>query len=496
MVFKTLPCRYLNVKQGYLPRCYNTFVRRIDFILSGLLIILPVILVGFVQTWPVPVAVRQANAAAQSAASDDALAISDLQLLLEYQPWRNDLWERLGRAYLNAARYTDALTSFQQAEDTGDLTSQGKIAWADALISSGEQQKAKQLLRAEGEMQSELFSFLQVTALQRRIGDVYGAEATLLRAHQYFPNNNEVNFQLGLLLATTQPESAIQFLQKAQGLESNDMLLKNALITTIENTQELASFSERYLMIGQVFANFSAWDVAAEAFRSALAGNSESALSWAYLAEAEQQMGQDASQAISRALELAPDNEIVNGLSGLYYRRQGKFDLSLVYLDRAVALQPTASVWLTEKGRTYEAMGDMENAYRWLGAATDLAPQDAAAWQALAVFSFTYNYDVIEGGLPAARKALALQPSSPVLADLLGAGLMLVGDYDSAERFFLQADALDPHQSAILIHLGQLKLLQGEYAQARDYLQQAVNYAPSNRLRDLALQLLERANGR
>lgn len=467
-------------------------MKRVDFFLAGLLIILPVILVGLLQSSPVPDAVTLANARVQSAARGGTPAADDLQLLLDYQPWRNDLWERLGRAYLDDEQYADALMAFQQGEATGGLSSQGKIALADTLISSKQEETAKQLLREEGARQSDLFTFLQITALQRRIGDVYGAEATLLRAHQFFAENTDVNFQLGLLLATTQPESALQFLQATQSLEPNDLLLKNALVTTIESTRDPTSSSERFLLIGQVFANFGAWDVAAGAFHSALAGDAESALSWAYLAEAQQQMGQDAGEAINHALELAPESEIVNGLCGLYYRRQGKYDLSLVYLDNAAALNPATSIWLIEKARTYEAKGDLENAYHWLVAAANLTPQNSTAWQALAVFSFTYNYDVTEAGLPAARNALALEPNSPVLADLLGTGLMLAGDYDSAERFFLQADSLDPRQSAILIHLGQLKLLQRDYAQARIYLQQAVDYAPSNRLRDLALQLLEK----
>jgi Flp pilus assembly protein TadD len=76
------------------------------------------------------------------------------------------------------------------------------------------------------------------------------------------------------------------------------------------------------------------------------------------------------------------------------------------------------------------------------------------------------------------------------LADLLGTGFLVTGDYDSAERFFLQALTTDPRQSAILIHLGQLKILQGDLTEARAYLQQAIDYAPNNRLRDLAVQLM------
>jgi uncharacterized protein HemY len=55
---------------------------------------------------------------------------------------------------------------------------------------------------------------------------------------------------------------------------------------------------------------------------------------------------------------------------------------------------------------------------------------------------------------------------------------------------------MDPHQSAILIHLGQLKVSQKKYTEARDYLSQAVNYASSNRLREFANQLLNEISGK
>ena len=135
-------------------------------------------------------------------------------------------------------------------------------------------------------------------------------------------------------------------------------------------------------------------------------------------------------------------------------------------------------------------MGDLETAYKLLIDAINLSPEDWTTWKALAVFSFSHNYEVEETGITAARQALTLYPSSSALTDLLGTGFMLAGDYDSAERFFLQANQMDPRQSAILIHLGQLKVLQKDFIQARIYLQQAIDYAPDNRLRDLALQLL------
>lgn len=458
------------------------------------MIALPVLLIAILKPLPFPESIRQANAdLSASTSADDQKPI--LATLLEFEPWRGDLWERIGRESLDEGDTTAAIQAFEQGETLGELSIDGKIAQADALILSGDVEAAKLKLRAITISQAALFDFLQIIALQRKIGDVYGAEATLLIAHHAYPENAEINIQLGVLLTATQPESAVQFLSAVDKLEGNDLLLKNALITTIANTSDLTA-AEKYQVIGQVLSNFGEWDVAAQAFQSALANDPASALAWIYLAEAQQQIGQNGFEAVEKALELDADNEIVNGLAGLYYRRQGKYELSLLYLEKAARINPATNVWITEQSRAYEEMGDLGNAYDLLISVVEMSPGDTAALKNLAIFCFTNNYEAETTGLDAARKALSYEPSSPVLLDLLGTGLMMAGDYDSAERFFLQADTIDPHQSAILIHLGQLKILQGAYDQARVYLQQAADYSTTNRLRDLALQLLNETTGK
>ena len=258
------------------------------------------------------------------------------------------------------------------------------------------------------------------------------------------------------------------FFLTAKNLSENDVLLKEALISTIDSSTEVTSASDKYLRIGQVLATFGEWDAALQAFQSALAHDPESALNWIYLAEAQQQVGLRAFEAISKALELDPDNEMVNGLTGLYYRRQEKNELSLIYLNKAATINPLANVWVIEKSRTYEVMGDLETAYKLLIDAINLSPEDWTTWKALAVFSFSHNYEVEETGITAARQALTLNPSSSALTDLLGTGLMLAGDYDSAERFFLQANQMDPRQSAILIHLGQTQGIAKRFQPGKD----------------------------
>jgi len=492
---KNLPCPQMNVKQREIPDCYNTCMSKFTSLFEGFVLLVPIIGMIVLGTSPIPSDVSLINREINSISLEAINHVEDLNILLQYQPWRNDLWEMLGREYLDKENFTAAIEAFQKGENAGGLTSAGKIAWSDALISGGDVESAKQLLRESGTLQNDPVNFMQIISLQRRIGDVFGAEATLLSAYQAYPDNEEIAFQLGLMLSTTQPDSAIQFLSKPKNLGQNERLLREALLSTIQATATSESSGDRFLQIGQVLSTYGEWDAAAQAFTSTLANDPDSFIALAYLGEAKQQIGKSGSEEIARALELAPDNDIVNGLAGLYYRRQEKYELSLIYLDKAARLNPEASVWLIEKSRTYEQMGDLENAYKQLINAVSLTPGDYSTWKALSFFCITHNYEVEDTGITAARKALSLNPSSSVLADLLGTGLMIAGDYDSAERFFLQALAMDPQQSAILIHLGQLKILQKNFQEARDYLQQAINYAPNNRLRDLALQLLNEKTG-
>jgi tetratricopeptide (TPR) repeat protein len=457
----------------------------------------PILLMTLVSISPVVQDILDANQTLQSSSLDGNAGESQaLQLLLDYEPWRGDLWERLGRVLLDDGKYGEAIDAFQMSRDSGGLTGEGEIWLADALISNENYAEAKDLLRQVSAEQKALFKLWQIVILQRRVGDVFGAESTLLSAHFLYPEDEEISFLLGLMVSTTQPDSAVRFLSAPMNLADNELQLRDALVATIKGSGDAQVPSDRFRQIGQVLSTFDEWDVAAQAFHSAVTTDPESALNWILLAEAQQQLEVNAFESVTRALALDPGNEIVNGLSGLYYRRQGKYELALIYLQRASAIDPAKSVWVIEIGNTYQEMGNLELAYEYFIKAVNLNPDDWATWKALAVFCFTFNYEIQETGLLAARKALTLNPGSPVLTDLLGTGLMLVGDYDSAERFLLIAEKMDPNQSAILIHLGQLKVLQQEYESAREYLRAAMEFAPSNRLRELANQLLREISGK
>lgn len=435
----------------------------------------------------------EANREARSASvdGDQEAEVEALTTLVQYAPWRADVWQRLGRLQLDLGNYGESVAAFERAGSLSELSTEGTLWMAEALISSGESGKAKDALRHFSTMSEvDPFVYLQAAQMQRSLNDTFGALATLLKAYEVDPLNGEVNYQTGLQLSATEPEQALPFLQRAGEQNPQRMAICDTLIAMIENSASAGSTAERFIVIGQTLSTYSEWDVAQRAFQKAVELDDQNGVAWALLAEAAQQNGEDGTEYIQNARDLAPDAELVNGLSGLYYRRQGKSELAMQYLQRALEINPDALVWAIETGNTYSEMGDLASALEQYQAATKIDENDWTPWRALAAFCVTRNYELEAAGLPAARQALKLNDKSPALMDLLGTALLMTGDYDEALFYFQQADAIDPHQSAILIHLGQLYLAQGDQAKGIEYLQQALEYARDNRLREMARRLL------
>ncbi len=461
--------------------------------LTGMLVLLPIGLAFFLPLAPLPVAYSAARKAEYSArqASDKIGEMAALQTELSYTPWQGDEWQRLGRLHLDLKQFPEAIASFSNAEKLGALSTEGRLWMADALISNGQKAEAKDLLREFSLLDAgDGFLFLQAGLLQRSLNDTYGALASLLKGYEVAPENGEINYQIGLLLSAGEPEEALPFLERAANLNPDRQALCSVLSEMIEASSEMGETGERYLYIGQVLSTYVEWDVAQKAFQKATDLSPTSGVAWALLAEAAQQNGEDGSEFMTKAQQLEPEAEMVNGLSALYYRRQGKSELALLYLHKALQANPSALVWEIETGNTLAEMGNLSEALLHYQAATEIDAQDWTAWRALAAFCLTHNYEMEEVGLGAARQALKLNPESPVLMDLLGAALLQTGSLDEAEYYFLAANRIDPHQAAILIHLGQLYLQKVEPDTAFEYLRQAQQYAQDERLQQMAQQLL------
>ncbi len=128
------------------------------------------------------------------------------------------------------------------------------------------------------------------------------------------------------------------------------------------------------------------------------------------------------------------------------------------------------------------------SAYR---AAVELEPRQADYWRLLAGFSAGYEYLLREVGLPAARRAAALDPDDPANLDMLGQVLLLLQDFANAERTFQRAVQADPGYAPGHVHLGLIYILRDERSRAREKWGLVLELAPGTPAADQAQRLME-----
>ncbi|HSL29869.1 MAG TPA: tetratricopeptide repeat protein, partial [Anaerolineales bacterium] len=176
---------------------------------------------------------------------------------------------------------------------------------------------------------------------------------------------------------------------------------------------------------------------------------------------------------LDRAVMLEPRSPSVRGLRGLYFQRIGNFRQALLEFETAAALEPENPAWFVSAGEAHSKTGDLIRALQAYQTATILAPEDASYWRLLAIFCAQNNVNVRDVGIPAAQKAVVLEPEDPDSLDVLGWLLFSDARYEEARSMLSRALKLDPNHASAHFHLGLLYLQTGDRAVAHDYLLRA-----------------------
>jgi len=305
------------------------------------------------------------------------------------------------------------------------------------------------------------------------------------------PEDAYAHYQLGLLLVVSDPEKAVVHLDKAADLDSQWSDPAYELKTTLR----LAAFAEepayRDIQIGQTLAAIGEWDLAKAAFLRSTQENPGYPEAWAYLGEAQQQTGEDGLAALERAIAINPDSYAANVFMALYWRRQARPEMALVYLHTAAQLDPDNPSLQTDIGNTLAEMGNLPDALKHIIRVTQLQPQESSAWQTLARFSVDYDFQIEEIGIHAARQAVILAKDDPAALTLLGRAHMLLGNEYYIERFLFQALQLDDSYPDAHLYLGMFYLDKGDIEKARLHLQTAVQLAGEGPIGQQAQHILD-----
>ena len=287
-----------------------------------------------------------------------------------------------------------------------------------------------------------------VPVLIRIAGDALAAR-DWEAAHGWFeraltlePGNADAAYALGLLLAPTAPRTAFEVLAGA----SVDPRYAGGVAAIREGLAVYASASpaERAFRIGLIMMNLQAWPYAERALSLTLADETITPAALAFLGLAQDHQGRDGWPALRRALELAPNDALVNYAAGAHWRLIGDPAQAVAALTLARALDPQNPAIAAELGLAYRDGGFVPEALLWLRAAVDLAPEDVGFRRLLAGFIADEQYDLSGQGLAALRELAAQSPDDAEIQAGLGWALLVSGEPSAARAALQEALRLDP----------------------------------------------------
>jgi tetratricopeptide (TPR) repeat protein len=464
-------------------------------ILLPLLISVPILVAGLLSFEPRPLALTVTWHAARLAAAQEkyADAVALYRKIIEFQPERIDLWETIGNLAYQAGDFEGSIEAYHQAEAAGLISIDGRFNLGGAYRNLGEIELARQQWRRLAELPGLIADqYAELVSFQRQYGDFEGALLTAEKWHNKFPGDNQASYAYGLHLSYIDPERAREVLMPVSAADAPEAEKSLALLQGIE-TAILAGHAEYGLVvIGQRLLEIREVDLAEQAFLQAVRSNPGYAEAWALLSEAQQRSGKDGWPALDQARRLNPESDLVRVELVLYHRREGQIKQALNILQSLADDHPREARWKIEIGGALAETGDLIAAMRSYQEATELEPENADAWRALAAFTAENGFDSQSYSIPAAVKAMELDPDNPQSLDLMGWILLIEGELNQAEQFLQQALEKDGDHPRALLHLAQVYLEMNRLSLAYKPLSQAAaqNDDPSAALQ--ASRLLER----
>ena len=389
-------------------------------------------------------------------------------------PWRADLYELSGHAYYHAKDYLQADAAYQKALDHKAISPEGWVAWGDVNYLQGDLQRATEIWEQalEQENASEhLYS--RLAEIYQSKGESSKAAEALQKYVSVHSEDASAHYRLGLLLALSDPNRALTELLSASQLDPELDPAAQTLRTTLNLAALDNSASRRSVTIGRGLGLVGEWRLARIAFEEAVHADEKNADAWAWLGEANQQMGEEGAEQLDQAIQLNPNSSTARGLRGLYYQRTGNFREALDEFQAAAKLEPENGMWYVSMGETHAKLGDLIRALEAYQKATSLAPEDPGYWRLLAIFCAQNNVNVRDVGVPAAQKAVILAGEDAASLDVLGWLLTLDGRYEEASRILTRALELDPQSGSAHLHLGMLYMQTDDRTSAYDHLVQA-----------------------
>ncbi|MCH7663328.1 MAG: tetratricopeptide repeat protein [Chloroflexi bacterium] len=433
-------------------------------------------------------ALQQAHLAIQT--NQHASAAEWLASAAEQLPYRADLWENAGQQAMLAGNPGLAIEYFSAAVDLHKLSFERQIVLGEAYQQIGDLEQAIQIWESTTEANPDPHTYELLASAKQKLGNYDQAVEYLRSLISLQPSNATAQYQLGLLLAVTDPSSASAHLLLAFELDNRYIEQVAVLQSALRSAQFDNPPAYVFTLVGQALGALGEWELARTVLQRATEEDPTYAEAWAYLGAANQQTGEDGLIELEVAYALDPNSLSANILLSLYWQAQNQSEEALFYLQNAARLDPTNPALYADLGALFLRMGDQVTALALYQRATELASQDPRYWILLANFSVEHEIYLEEAGLPAALEAYALAPDDPQSAVLVGRAYFLLGDYPNSLDYFLRALSIDPDYAPAHLHLGILYVNTGEHENGRLEFQRVIELDGDGKYGLFAKQLL------
>ena len=181
----------------------------------------------------------------------------------------------------------------------------------------------------------------------------------------------------------------------------------------------------------------------------------------------------------ARKRNAGPDAAVANMNLGSGYLRQGRLDLAIERLQRALDQNPRLADAHATIAIAYDQLGSNEDAEKHYKRATQLEPQNPAAANSYAVFLCRQNR--WKDAEPYFRRAADNREYATPEVALTNAGVCArdSGDLEAAQSYFREALTRSPAFPDALTNMMDLSYQGGNYMQARAFVQRYLEARPA-----------------
>ncbi len=413
--------------------------------------------------------------------------------ILRSHPGRTDLYQNTGEAAFSSGDFDGAIRYLELAKNQNVIDSQGLLILGDAYFASAETNEAiKNWNLVELNQENAEDVSMRLVDMYVLHSDWDEAIDCLVDWNAVSPGDPRQKELIGWIYLFSNPQKSSTIFAQLnaetnQKFSDISIILMNFPNGEVDN-QHLSLW---WVEVGDAMHQHDEVSLALKAYEKSVDIEPENGYGWAKLAILKLKTGQKGDDEINRAIRTAGDQEGVYGYIADYFVFTNQSELAIIYLHKALDVDPTNPVILNKLGWLLSDMGNINDGINYINQAA-LSQNSGEGWKNVIIYCLNNGIYIKEKALPAARYAIALDPHSTEILDLAGEVFAALEDYATAEKYYVQSIKENGDNYLAHYHLGKLYIQIRENTKAYEHLVTAAEQSDNEKIREDAKILLSK----